>query len=336
MTIYCPQCQCALAGVHGDPGARDTHGCPTSKADPFLSLAPAGPSSCVCLEPETRIDRFVMRVELDRGSHGAVWLARDTVRSEDVAVKVVRVGAGRSGTAASQLSHELCAYGKITDFAHVLRVHDIFTAPWGAVELLLLSMEYADGGSWRKWLKSRNDDWQAGRSQGRLFFKQACLGVQAIHTVGEVHRDIKPDNLLLVNDVLKVADFGGSGPAHVSAMDVRRSSFENSAVGGTPVCMSPEQFNAAHPDDPDAYSNAMADALRARTSSPQRLTPATAGDSSSGPTWTTRIESAAMASSMTRVTAAAPSCCGNGSPITRASLPRSSPTSTCTLNTTSR
>ncbi len=180
----------------------------------FRSRLPAHPRAS-CLEPDTRIDRFVMRVELGRGSHGAVWLARDTVRSEDVAVKVVGVGAGRSGTTGSQLNHELSAYAKITDFAHVLRVHEIFTAPWGAVELLLLSMEYADGGSWRKWLKSRNGDWQARRSQGRLYFKQACLGVQAIHTVGEVHRDIKPDNLLLVNDVLKVADFGGSGPAHV-------------------------------------------------------------------------------------------------------------------------
>lgn len=251
MAGSCPHCQRDVSGdrgVHPENGDR-SYGAPDT--EPFLSLAPSGTNPWVYFEPDTRIDRFVIRRELGRGSSGTVYLAHDTVRSEDVAIKVVRVGPCSCETAALQLRRELAARNKIKDFTHVLRLHDIFPATWGGMELLLLSMEYADGGTFREWLLEHHDDWQTRREQGLEYFKQACLGVAAIHAVGEAHRDIKPENLLLVNGVLKVADFGASTCVYHLTIGTAADADCDIPDRGTPAYMSREQFNAAHPDDPD-------------------------------------------------------------------------------------
>ncbi len=255
MSVYCPQCQRVVSAAPGADGCSDGAGCTPAESNPFLSLAPSGASPLVSLDPDTQIDRFIVRRLLGRGSFCCVYLAHDTVRSEDVAIKVAPIGPCHGETAALQLRHELTAYDKIKDFAHVLAVHDIFPVPWGGIELLLLSMEYADGGTLREWFIDHRDDLQTRRSLGQQYFKQICLGLRAIHGAGEAHRDTKPENLLFVNGVPKVADLGTSSCASHLTVSAATVAGYNGQDRGTPVYMSPEQFHAAHPDDPDARAD---------------------------------------------------------------------------------
>jgi molecular chaperone DnaK (HSP70)/formylglycine-generating enzyme required for sulfatase activity len=113
--------------------------------------------------------------------------------------------------------------------------------------LILLPMDYAEGGSLRQWLVS-NPDVKGRREQALDYFRQACEGVKAIHSAGLVHLDLKPDNLLLQGGVIKVADFGlsrGMGRSSVASPELLRDGV------GTPWYMAPEQILAARPEELD-------------------------------------------------------------------------------------
>ena len=117
-------------------------------------------------------------------------------------------------SASEQLRREKTQYDRIQDHRHVIKVHDIHLVSYGGATLLVLSMEYADGGSYRQWLRAHKDDWQTRRTQGLGYFSQMCRGVASVHAAGVVHLDLKPENAMFVGDVLKVADFGISTCVH--------------------------------------------------------------------------------------------------------------------------
>jgi serine/threonine-protein kinase len=211
------------------------------------------------LPPGTKLDRFVIKQHLGSGSLGDVYLARDLVREEDedVAIKVVDIGPCSPRAAARQLQRERAVYDKIQDHRNVLKIHDIHLVLSGGTSLLILSMEYAEGGTFREWLEAHRNDWETRKTEGLAWFKQICLGVAACHDAGVTLLDLKPENCLFVRGVLKVSDFNVSGL--VQNLTVGRSSALEDTVEepafGTPVYMSPEHFSAAHPDDLDARAD---------------------------------------------------------------------------------
>ena len=209
------------------------------------------------LTPGTEIGRFRVKRHVGSGSLAEVYLAHDSFRPEDVAIKVVDAGPLGSETAADLLRSELAAYSRIQDYTYVLKVYDLHQVTWGGTELLILSMEYADGGTLRAWLKEHADDVETRRTQGVEYYRQLCLGIKAIHEAGMAHLDVKPDNALLVNGVLKVADFSVS--AMVQSLTPRGDpeTDSSSAPGriGTPLYMSPEHFVALYRDDLDCRAD---------------------------------------------------------------------------------
>lgn len=77
----------------------------------------------------------------------------------------------------------------------------------------------------------------------RCWFRDLILGIEYLHAQGIVHRDIKPDNLLLTeDDVLKVADFG------VSEMFEKESDMITAKSAGSPAFLSPELCVSRHGD----------------------------------------------------------------------------------------
>jgi len=196
-------------------------------------------------------ERFTLKERLGNGAFGTVYLAEDNLREEDVAVKIMEVGPCSPEIATLQLQNEKKVHGKIGDHLHVIQVHDLHYIPWGGSGLMLLSMEYADEGTFRMWLSERQEDPNSRRTEGLDFFKQACFGVKAIHEAGLVHLDLKPDNFLFVVGALKVADLGTA--INVQALRIMSGGSwggEGSEMG-TPEYMSPEHFTAAHPDEVD-------------------------------------------------------------------------------------
>jgi len=223
--------------------------------DPFLSLGPPT-GAALNLAVGTELGRFCIRRKMGEGRLGEVYQASDTVRGCDVAIKVARTAPPGATGLASLLKHEKAMYDRVHDNQHVLKVNDVFLIPYGGLELLVLSMEYADGGTLRDWLQEHRQDWSTRRRLGSSLIRQICLGVAALHEAGVGHLDLKPSNFLFVGGVLKVADLGASVflttddlPA---ALPVRssRSSFEV----GTACYNSPEHFRAG-PEDLDERSD---------------------------------------------------------------------------------
>jgi len=217
----------------------------------YLSEPCNGPTLRVDLKPGQKLlDRFTIKSCLGRGSFSTVYLAGDNMRSIEVALKVVAVA---SESVANRLKQEVDLHSMIDDYGHVVRVYDIHSAAYGGVVLLLVSMEYADGGSLRQWLRANRDNVQKRWSEGLSFFRQACCGVQSLHAGDIVHLDLKPENLLLVNGILKVADLGLSKCLHSIQMadDGCRPDDQDYLPPCTPAYAAPEQILAAHPDDID-------------------------------------------------------------------------------------
>lgn len=235
-----------------DPRVGSIEECPQY----YLSGPCDGMHSQVRLQPgEILLKRFTIESCLGTGRFGRVYLARDDVRSAQVALKVTPLA---SECAAHRALCEIKLNSAVSEYKHVIRIHDMHPAMHKGVVLLIISMEYADHGSLRDWLMERRDNIRTRRSEGVDLFVQACWGVRVLHSAGIVHGDLKPENLLRVGGDLKVSDLGLSRDLHdtdVSSTGARES---DAPSCGTPAYMSPEQFLAAHPDDVDFRSDVYA------------------------------------------------------------------------------
>jgi serine/threonine protein kinase len=224
--------------------------------NPFLSGPFMSRGTALTLHTgATLLDRFRIEQHLGNGRFGSVYLAEDMLRSMQVALKVTDVGPQSEEIAALQLQREMAIYAKISDFQHVIRVYDLHFVPWGGSGLLVLSMEYANGGTFRKWLVDHQEDWEARQTTGLEYFKQACRGVNAIHRANATHLDLKPENFLFLDGVLKVSDFGAASCAQIlqKSSGIHWETLPSEL--GTPAYMSPEHFIAAHPDNLDARAD---------------------------------------------------------------------------------
>ncbi len=220
---------------------------PNMQSRNFISGGCETPGHIVHLSPnDALIDRFIIIKRLGHGRLGGVYLAKDTLRSIEVALKVIEVGPFRNDDASLLLNHELNIHQQITNHRHILRIFDIHPVPWGGINLLLMSMEYADGGTFRQWLEDYKDDLQTRRTTGLQYFKVVGQAVGTTHDCGVVHLDLKPENFLFVNGVLKISDFGAS----LSKQQLNQKEMFNSQGPffiGTNKYMSPEHFLAPHP-----------------------------------------------------------------------------------------
>jgi serine/threonine protein kinase len=142
------------------------------------------------------IDRFVLERMLGAGGMGTVWLAHDQALDRRVALKLVRGG----GTAAGERMRLREARG-LARIAHpnVIAVYDV-----GEHEgRVWLAMEFVPGRTLRDCAA------ELEREQVLALWIAAGHGLAAIHAAGLVHRDVKPDNVLLGDDGrVRVIDLG--------------------------------------------------------------------------------------------------------------------------------
>lgn len=220
----------------------------------FLTEPCAGATVQVRLHSgQVLLDRFAIQSSLGAGTYSTVYLAHDNIRNVEVALKAVPVV---SESAAHQLKHEIDLNTRVVDHTHVLQIYDVHCATHQGMALLLVSMEYAEGGSLRQWLAARRDDMQIRRGIGVQYFKDICTGTHILHQAHIVHMDLKPENALFVNGILKISDLGISRRRHeMSSYAPGSDQAQPERPSGTPAYMSPEQFSAAHPDDIDHRSD---------------------------------------------------------------------------------
>ncbi len=185
-------------------------------------------------------ERYCIERLIGRGGYSSVYLAYDSVRQENVALKIAEAPGCAPEIAQVVLGHESRMYARMRGHPNVLVVHDLHVVPCnGGSPMLLLSMELADG-SLRDWLELNRNDYQARVIDGQRYFRQMLAGVHASHKEGIVHRDLKPENFLFVGGVVKMSDLGAS--RFLRSFLPAGNSDDRVPQHGTPPYMSPEML----------------------------------------------------------------------------------------------
>ncbi|HEU4763837.1 MAG TPA: protein kinase [Gemmatimonadales bacterium] len=177
--------------------------------------------------------RYQVKEILGAGGMGVVYRAMDTQLQEPVAIKTLKPDA-MDAASVERFKQEIRLARRITH-RNVVRTHDLGEADG----TLFITMEYVEGKTLAEVLKKR------GRLPAGVVLtigKQLCRALEAAHETGVVHRDIKPQNLVLdPTGLLKVMDFGIARLAEGRPEGSKGLTAVGTVVG-TPEYMSPEQL----------------------------------------------------------------------------------------------
>jgi TolB-like protein/Tfp pilus assembly protein PilF len=180
--------------------------------------------------------RYVLERELGHGGMATVFLAHDLRHDRPVALKVLHPDLARS-LGAERFLREIHTAARL-QHPHVLSVIDSGTAGQqdGGSELLWFSMPYVEGESLRDRLAREK---QLPLDDALRIAREVAEGLDYAHRHGVVHRDVKPENILLAEGHALVADFGISHALASEGPGERIT--ESGLTVGTPAYMSPEQ-----------------------------------------------------------------------------------------------
>jgi len=201
-----------------------------------------------------QIGRFVVSQRLGTGSSGVVYAAYDPKLERHVALKLLRPDVELGEDARTRLLREAQVLARLRH-RHVVAVHDV-----GDLDgRVFIAMELLEGGTLRQWAEA------SPRTPAEILgvYLQAGEGLAAAHASGLVHRDFKPDNVLLDDEgQARVVDFGlareqadpgmsmleavATGELREAELDARLT--QTGVVLGTPAYMAPEQL-AGQPAD---------------------------------------------------------------------------------------
>ncbi|HEX8434170.1 serine/threonine-protein kinase, partial [Archangium sp.] len=219
-----PQQPAALPETEGPPHPEDCPGCARCVSDALerellrahaLMVDPEAEPTRVVGEPPplpsetpealprgTSVGRYLVLERLGAGGMGEVYAAFDPQLNRKVAIKLLLPGGEglEPGEAHARLLSEARAMARLSH-PHVLPVYDI--GDYGT--RVFIALELVEGCTLRQWLKA-----QPRRSQEVVdVLTLAGRGLAAAHAVGLVHRDFKPDNVLVGKDGrVLVYDFG--------------------------------------------------------------------------------------------------------------------------------
>jgi len=208
----------------------------TVDAEPGAVEPPAG------LAPGATVGRYVISELVGHGSMGAVYSAIDPELDRAVALKVVASNRAHPERA-RRLVREAKALASL-NHPNVVTVHDAGSDAEGRV---FIAMELVRGQTLREWI-----DHEPAMPERRRVLARAARGLQAAHDGGLVHRDVKPDNIMLSSDGrVLVLDFGlvrGMEPEPSAGSDADEGApsgpvarLATLGVVGTPAYMAPEQ-----------------------------------------------------------------------------------------------
>lgn len=152
--------------------------------------------------------RFRKIKNLGTGHFGKVILAKDLGDGSQVAIKFLPRGPAIN----HNVEREICNHRRLQHH-HIIQFKGVLLTD----EYLGIVLEYAPGGDLLEWIKQRKG---VNEDLGRWFFQQLIMGLDYIHTIGVVNRDIKLENILVTEGdrpLLKICDFGYSKNVQASA-----------------------------------------------------------------------------------------------------------------------
>src|SRR5688572_332727 len=177
--------------------------------------------------------RYIVEHELGRGGMASVWLARDLRYDRMVALKVLHSDLAAT-LGGQRFLREIMLAARL-QHPHIVPVYDsgeIASTRATEAPILWFTMPWIDGESLRERLRR---DGRLSPAEAVRIAREVARGLQYAHEQGVIHRDVKPENILLTRDgSTMVADFGiarpaqTAGTAHLTGTGV---------VIGTPVYM---------------------------------------------------------------------------------------------------
>jgi serine/threonine protein kinase/tetratricopeptide (TPR) repeat protein len=215
----------ALPLAQPDPSAESVHS-DVSRITVDFRPEPAPPSEPGPPKPPVAFGRYQVLGLLGQGGFGTVYLGYDSHLNRRVAIKVPFLEKHRTDDAADQFLREA---RRLAQLKHpgIVAVHDIGSQDGHAY----IISDYIAGRSLSAWLQSNRPTWeQTVRIIAAVADALACAHQERI-----VHRDVKPGNILLTDDLSPVlVDFG-------LALMGEEAAGQRHVVSGTPAYMSPEQ-----------------------------------------------------------------------------------------------
>lgn len=203
-----------------------------SESDPFLGRLIA--------------DRYETYARIGRGGMGTVYRARQRGLDRDVALKVIRLDLAHDPDIALRFEREARTVARLSH-PHLVNVYDF----GGSDGALFLAMEHLDGTPLSERLRQRP---ALTLKSALAITRDVCAALDHAHHNGVIHRDLKPDNIILVNvegrdDFAKVLDFGIA-----KIVDAPDDRFVTSSrvVLGTPGYVAPEVIVGGMSNDPRA------------------------------------------------------------------------------------
>ncbi len=211
----------ADAGAANRQSTQETQGSVWSK--------PAAESAGKSLQPgDVVASRYEILKLRGEGGMGVVYRARDTELDRVVALKVIRPELARNAQILERFKQELILARQVTH-RNVIRIFDL-----GHFEgMRFITMEYIEGEDLSSILAARG---KLPAAEAAGIVMQVARGLEAAHTEGVFHRDLKPQNVMLdPHGKASVLDFGIARSVDASGMT------RTGALMGTPTYMSPEQ-----------------------------------------------------------------------------------------------
>ena len=198
---------------------------PASNPGPIRTLAPG----------TLLAGRYEIVLMLGEGGMGTVYKARDLELDRLVAVKVIRGDLASDVRTLARFKQELILARQITH-KNVIRIFDLGTHEG----VKFITMEYVEGRDLSHLLEER----RCTPDESARIVRQVCSALEAAHSENVIHRDLKPQNIM-IDDAgrARVMDFGLARSVEMSGLT------QTGAMLGTPLYMSPEQAKGV-PSDP--------------------------------------------------------------------------------------
>ncbi|MBX7433545.1 serine/threonine protein kinase [Mycobacterium sp. Y57] len=190
----------------------------------------------------SQIGPYRLRRLLGKGGMGEVYEAEDTAKDRIVALKLLPEAVSHDPVFRKRLQREAHSAGRLQE-PHVVPIHD-----YGEMDgLLFVDMRMIDGTDLRKMLREQGP---LGPARAVAIVRQVASALDAAHADGIMHRDVKPENILITgDDFAYLVDFGIA-----NAVTDEKLTQLGTAVG-TYAYMAPERFGSDEVDQrADVYA----------------------------------------------------------------------------------
>ena len=196
----------------------------------------SAPAVIAEVNPGDQVGPFTVLAEIGHGGMGSVFLAEQKAPVQRrVALKVIKLGMDTRGVLA-RFEAERQALARM-DHPHIAKVFEAGATPQGRP---YFAMEYVKGVPITRYC----DDHKLSLDERLRLFQQVCSGVQHAHGKGVIHRDLTPNNVLVMlqdgKPAAKIIDFG-LARATDHKLTEKTVFTEQGVILGTPEYMSPEQ-----------------------------------------------------------------------------------------------